>query len=158
MPIGRAKWFNDAKGFGFIEHEGAEDVFVHYTGIAGEGYRSLAEGAEVEFEVVPHDRGPRAENVRVIAEPADTEKWSRLTASQRLRSELAEGLSFSPLRNGEGPGVRRRCRRSPRPSACVAALWGQYPDPRRFSILTGESSFGYTHCVCWPRRGVAQFG
>ncbi len=75
MPIGKIKWFNDAKGFGFIAYDGGEDVFVHYSGIAGEGYRSLNEGAEVEFDIVSHPKGPRAENVRVVAEAADSEKW-----------------------------------------------------------------------------------
>lgn len=75
MPIGRVKWFNDAKGFGFIEQEEGEDVFVHYSGIAGEGYRSLTEGAEVEYEVRESDKGPRAENVRVITESLDEGEW-----------------------------------------------------------------------------------
>ena len=66
MPIGRVKWFNDSKGYGFIEYEGGEDVFVHYSAIAGEGYRSLAEGAEVEFEIKEDAKGPRADNVSII--------------------------------------------------------------------------------------------
>jgi CspA family cold shock protein len=66
MATGRVKWFNDSKGYGFIENTGGEDVFVHYSGIAGDGYRSLAEGAEVEFEIVSDAKGPRAANVRVI--------------------------------------------------------------------------------------------
>ena len=66
MAIGKVKWFNDAKGYGFIERDEGEDVFVHFSGIAGDGYRSLKEGAEVEFEVVQDAKGPRAENVRVI--------------------------------------------------------------------------------------------
>ena len=75
MATGRVKWFNDAKGYGFIENTGAEDVFVHYSGISGDGYRTLAEGAEVEFEVVSDAKGPRAANVRVIRDaPAVDER------------------------------------------------------------------------------------
>ncbi len=66
MATGKVKWFNDSKGYGFIECEGSEDVFVHFSAIEGEGYRTLQEGAEVEFEIVPDTKGPRAENVRVI--------------------------------------------------------------------------------------------
>lgn len=66
MPTGKVKWFNDSKGYGFIEVDGGgEDVFCHYSSIAGEGYRSLAEGAEVTFDIVKDAKGPRADNVRV---------------------------------------------------------------------------------------------
>ena len=67
MPIGKVKWFNDSKGYGFIETEGSEDVFVHFSAIQGEGYRSLQEGAEVEFNIVTDAKGPRADNVVVIS-------------------------------------------------------------------------------------------
>lgn len=60
---GRVKWFNDSKGFGFIEQEGGKDVFVHYTAIQGEGYKSLTEGQEVEFEVYESKKGLQATNV-----------------------------------------------------------------------------------------------
>lgn len=60
---GTVKWFNDAKGFGFITQENGEDVFVHYSSIQGEGFKSLAEGQQVEFEIVQGDRGPKATNV-----------------------------------------------------------------------------------------------
>ena len=63
---GTVKWFNDSKGYGFIAYEGGEDVFVHFSAIAGEGYRSLAEGARVEFDIQKDGKGPRAENVTVI--------------------------------------------------------------------------------------------
>ena len=53
MPTGKVKWFNAQKGFGFIEQEGGEDVFVHYSAISGDGYKALEEGQEVLFEVVP---------------------------------------------------------------------------------------------------------
>jgi len=64
MAQGKVKWFNDAKGFGFIEGEGGEDVFVHYSDIQTEGYRSLKEGQSVTFEVARADKGWRAANVR----------------------------------------------------------------------------------------------
>ena len=65
MATGKVKWFSDVKGFGFIEVDGGgDDVFVHHSSVVGEGYRSLAEGAEVEFEIVQDDKGPRADNVR----------------------------------------------------------------------------------------------
>jgi len=63
MPRGTVKWFNDQKGFGFISREGENDVFVHHTGIAGEGFRSLKEGDEVEFEITQGDKGEQAINV-----------------------------------------------------------------------------------------------
>lgn len=67
-PIrGTVKWFNDAKGFGFISREGGPDVFVHYSGIEGAGFKSLAEGDQVEFEIVQGDKGPQAANVRKVS-------------------------------------------------------------------------------------------
>ncbi len=66
MATGIVKWFDDAKGYGFIEQDDGEDVFVHYTAIAGEGYRSLTEGSEVEFDIEDSPKGPRATNVVVV--------------------------------------------------------------------------------------------
>lgn len=63
MKQGTVKWFNAEKGFGFIEVEGENDVFVHFSAINQEGYKSLDEGQSVEFEVVEGDRGPQAGNV-----------------------------------------------------------------------------------------------
>ncbi|AQL56214.1 cold-shock protein [Abyssicoccus albus] len=63
MKQGTVKWFNAEKGFGFIEIEGENDVFVHFSAINQEGYKSLEEGQSVEFEVVDGDRGPQAANV-----------------------------------------------------------------------------------------------
>lgn len=66
MAKGKVKWFNDSKGFGFIEQEGGgEDVFVHYSAILSDGYRSLKEGQPVEFEVSTENKGLRAANVKV---------------------------------------------------------------------------------------------
>lgn len=66
MTQGTVKWFNADKGFGFIEIEGGDDVFVHFTAIEGEGYKSLEEGQEVSFEIVEGNRGPQAANVTKI--------------------------------------------------------------------------------------------
>jgi CspA family cold shock protein len=64
MATGTVKWFNDAKGFGFISQEGGEDVFVHHTAIQMDGFRSLKEGERVEFEVTKGPKGLQAANVR----------------------------------------------------------------------------------------------
>ena len=61
--VGTVKWFNDSKGFGFIEQEGGKDVFVHFSAIQGEGRKTLHEGQRVTMEIVQADRGPQAENV-----------------------------------------------------------------------------------------------
>ncbi len=63
MPNGTVKWFNDAKGFGFITAEDGTDVFVHFSSVQGDGFKSLAEGDQVSFDVVDGDKGPKAENV-----------------------------------------------------------------------------------------------
>jgi CspA family cold shock protein len=63
MVEGTVKWFNDSKGFGFIEQDGGSDVFVHHTAIKAEGFKSLQEGARVQFEVVDGPKGPAAEDV-----------------------------------------------------------------------------------------------
>jgi cold shock protein len=68
MATGTVKWFNDAKGYGFIAPEGGgEDLFVHHTAIVGEGYKSLAEGAKVEFDSVAGTKGQEAKNVQPVA-------------------------------------------------------------------------------------------
>lgn len=67
MTTGKVKWFNAAKGYGFIERsDGGKDVFVHYTAIEGEGYRQLSEGQAVEFEIVNGKKGPQASNVVTV--------------------------------------------------------------------------------------------
>ena len=66
MARGTVKWFNDTKGFGFIQQESGEDVFVHYTAISGDGFKTLKEGQEVEFEVTQGPKGPQASNVQKV--------------------------------------------------------------------------------------------
>ncbi|WP_033828691.1 cold-shock protein CspD [Bacillus andreraoultii] len=63
MNQGKVKWFNTEKGFGFIEVEGGNDVFVHYSAIQGDGFKTLEEGQSVSFEIVEGNRGPQASNV-----------------------------------------------------------------------------------------------
>lgn len=66
MTKGKVKWFNENKGYGFIERDDGPDVFVHFTAIQGEGFRTLAEGEVVEFEVVEGDKGAQAANLRKL--------------------------------------------------------------------------------------------
>ncbi|OGW80341.1 MAG: cold-shock protein [Omnitrophica bacterium RIFCSPLOWO2_12_FULL_44_17] len=63
MAKGTVKWFNDRKGFGFIQAEGGKDVFVHHSAIQGDGYKSLSEGQQVEFEIITGPKGEQAANV-----------------------------------------------------------------------------------------------
>ena len=69
---GKVKWFSNVKGFGFIEQEGGQDVFVHYSSIQGEGYKSLEEGDVVSFEINQGEKGPQAANV--VKETAKVEQ------------------------------------------------------------------------------------
>lgn len=66
MTIGRVKWFNEKKGFGFIEQDDGADVFVHYSSIEGDGFRTLHENEEVEFELEEREKGPKALNVKPV--------------------------------------------------------------------------------------------
>ena len=66
MPEGKVKWFNDQKGYGFIEQDVGKDLFVHHTAITGEGFKTLAEGQRVSFEVEETPKGPKAKNVQKL--------------------------------------------------------------------------------------------
>ena len=74
MPLqGRVKWFDARKGYGFIEREGAEDVFVHFSAVQMEGFKALEDGEPVEFDIVQGDRGPQAHNVTRLGVPSPEE-------------------------------------------------------------------------------------
>jgi CspA family cold shock protein len=66
QATGKVKWFNESKGFGFIEQDNGKDVFVHFSAIAGSGFKTLAEGQRVSFEVTQGQKGPQASNVQAI--------------------------------------------------------------------------------------------
>ena len=66
MAAGTVKWFNEAKGFGFIQQEGGEDVFVHYSAITGDGFKTLAEGERLEYDIVNGPKGLQAATVRAV--------------------------------------------------------------------------------------------
>jgi len=65
--LGKVKWFNNSKGFGFIGHDGGPDVFVHFSAIVGDGHKSLAEGDSVEFEIIQGPKGPQATEVKKVS-------------------------------------------------------------------------------------------
>jgi CspA family cold shock protein len=66
MAVGKVKWFNDTKGFGFIERREGDDLFVHYTAIHGDGHRTLSEGQDVQFDIYEGQKGPEAQNVTPV--------------------------------------------------------------------------------------------
>lgn len=66
MPIGRVKWFNNSKGYGFIVQDGGPELFVHYSAIQGDGYKTLVEGQAVQFDITQSEKGPQAANVTKV--------------------------------------------------------------------------------------------
>src|ERR1700759_2996233 len=89
MPrvTGRVKWFNNEKGYGFIEQPGSSDVFCHYSAIQGDGFKTLHEGDEVEFEITPGPKGPQAERIIRMSENKSEEETS---ARDKLEGELED--------------------------------------------------------------------
>lgn len=116
---GVVKWFSDRKGYGFIEREKGDDVFVHFDDIAGEGYRSLAEGEEVEFEVVQDPKGLRAEDVhRLGGAPADNVVQARgrvRTLSDSRRQFSAERRRLAEMLQDDEEGGEEGTEGEPRP-------------------------------------------
>ena len=104
---GTVKWFNDAKGYGFISREGGPDVFVHFSAIQGSGFKSLAEGDRVAYEVVSGDKGPQARDVQLVrgAEPVPPPRRPAPVgpAPSRRREPVSRGV---PARAGEGVVAR----------------------------------------------------
>lgn len=85
MPVGKVKWFNNAKGFGFVvcdEHK--EDLFAHFSAIQMEGYKTLKAGQDVEFETVKSDRGIHAVNIRPLATPESAQQSAKSTEKETV--------------------------------------------------------------------------
>ena len=107
MAQGTVKWFNADKGYGFIAVEGGQDVFVHFSAIVGDGYRSLEEGQKVEFDITQGQKGPQAENVKAVGCPAGTGRPGPggrpgCPAGGRLQlGELGAGQRDPPLLRAE---------------------------------------------------------
>ena len=99
--LGIVKWFNDAKGFGFIERKNGEDVFVHHSAIQAEGFRTLSDGQEVEFEVVRGKKGPAAEGVVVIDTPKKKKKSASNNSQQIKRQDTIKTGEEAKLRYKE---------------------------------------------------------
>ena len=89
--IGKVKWFNDAKGFGFIERPQGGDVFVHFSSVRGEGFRTLTEGQKVEYTVTQGQKGPQAQDVSLVA--AEVQKVAQ---AKSVTTAIAETPAASP--------------------------------------------------------------
>ena len=115
MAQGTVKFFNAEKGYGFISREGDKDIFVHYSNIQGNGYKTLEEGQAVEFDVAPGRKGDEAQNVRVVV--TETRRLKRPSRRQcrRLARVLAEASrdALSAPRPAASTGAPKRSRRPP---------------------------------------------
>jgi CspA family cold shock protein len=101
---GNVKWFSNEKGYGFIERQSGEDVFVHHSDIEGEGFKTLREGEEVEFEVISAEKGPKALNV--VPESAEESVASTARSESRATSPRANGGGETPAEDGAGDDGR----------------------------------------------------
>ena len=160
MATGTVKWFNDAKGYGFIApSDGGKDVFVHYTAVTGEGFKTLTEGAQVEFEVEQGDKGPQAQNV---------DRSSARSVGSRARLEARPLFSRMPApdHSVESPAeVRPRFRGVSHqlaffvavPLAVAFALLPDTPEGRASAIVYGVAvafmfgASGAYHRIWWSR-------
>lgn len=129
MAQGTVKWFNAEKGYGFIAVDGGADVFVHYSAIQMDGYRTLEEGQRVEFEISQGQKGPQADMVRVVEAEAPTDNCVP-------KARTPEGVrAFGCLPCGRGSGVRGGCApRVTRPPLLSAAS-SKPPCTRRVRVL-----------------------
>ncbi len=98
METGEVKWFDDQKGYGFVEQDVGDDLFVHYSDIQQEGYKTLSEGQEVEFEIEETDKGLAAKNVTVTSETEEAD------GSDTEETNEDSGTSFSPEEETEEVG------------------------------------------------------
>lgn len=101
---GNVKWFSNEKGYGFIERQSGEDVFVHHSDIEGEGFKTLREGEEVEFEVISAEKGPKALNV--VPESAEESVASTARSKSHATSPRTNGGGESAAEDGAGDGGR----------------------------------------------------
>ena len=101
MNTGRVKWFNTAKGFGFIEREGESDVFVHYSSIAMEGFKDLKEGQMVSFDIVDTSKGLQAANVRTIDAGSGTLLDHAGATPLAVRNLSRDAENYDPTLDGE---------------------------------------------------------
>src|SRR3954464_15346525 len=112
---GVVKWFNDAKGFGFITPEnGQKDCFVHHSAIQGKGFKTLAEGERVEFDIVQGAKGPAAENVTKIGRSVRTRRVAPLAISEKQTHGVSDSRSICCKRSVHRPRGRPTPRASPR--------------------------------------------
>ena len=141
MAQGTVKFFNAEKGYGFISREGEKDIFVHYSNIQGNGYKTLEEGQAVEFDVAPGRKGDEAQNVRVLySETRRLERPSRRQCRRlaRVQREVVGGIASA--RSAISTGAPKRSRRPPNAIAQSANQAQPSARPARTSVNQCTSS------------------